>query len=74
VSVAKAPFANEVGAVGTLAALGSTVYAGGQFTRIGGRARSYIGALDATTARATAWNPQLNMFGTFALAVSGSIL
>jgi len=56
----------------TLAVSGSTVYAGGEFTSIGGQTRSYIAALDtATTGAATAWNP--NADGTvYALAVSGS--
>ena len=36
---------------------GSTVYAGGDFTSIGGQTRNYIAALDATTGAATAWNP-----------------
>ena len=40
-----------------LARSGSTVYAGGSFRSVGGRARSYIAALDARTGRATAWNP-----------------
>ena len=36
---------------------GSTVYAGGGFTSIGGQARNSIAALDATTGAATAWDP-----------------
>ena len=36
---------------------GSTVYAGGSFTSIGGQARNSIAALDATTGAATSWNP-----------------
>jgi hypothetical protein len=50
---------------------GSTVYAGGGFTSIGGQARNRIAALDATAGTATAWNP--NASGSvWALAVSGS--
>jgi hypothetical protein len=59
----------------TLAASGSTVYAGGQFNTIGGKSRNYIAALNATTGAATAWDPSAG--GAFypwvrALAVSGS--
>ena len=39
---------------------GSTVYAGGTFTSIGGQSRNRIAALDATTGLATAWNPAAN--------------
>jgi trimeric autotransporter adhesin len=43
-------------AVNALAVSGSTVYAGGLFTRIGGSRRDYLAALDAEGA-ATSWNP-----------------
>jgi hypothetical protein len=36
------------------------VYAGGQFTTIGGQGRNRIAALDAATGNATAWNPSAN--------------
>ncbi|MFH1148976.1 MAG: IPT/TIG domain-containing protein, partial [Actinomycetota bacterium] len=49
---------------------GSTVYAGGVFTSIGGQARNRIAALDASTGAATAWNPNANG-PVIALAVSG---
>ncbi len=39
---------------------GTTVYAGGYFTTIGGQARSRIAALDAITGRAMAWDPCAN--------------
>ena len=72
---------NEVGAatVDALAVTGSTVYAGGYFSSIGGEARNAIAALDASTGRATAWNPNASAgadaeFGAdvYALAVTGS--
>jgi predicted small secreted protein len=50
---------------------GTTVYAGGYFTSIGGQNRNYIAALDATTGKATSWNPNAN--GPInSLAVSGT--
>ncbi len=41
----------------SVAVSGSTVYAGGHFTGIGGQPRYKIGAVDASTGAATAWNP-----------------
>ncbi|MGZ4256035.1 MAG: hypothetical protein ACXVXL_03975 [Solirubrobacteraceae bacterium] len=56
------------------AVVGSNVYVGGYFTRIGGQRRNGIAALDAVTGRATPWNPnaQLAESGVGALAASGS--
>ena len=45
------------GGVGVLAVNGSTVYVNGDFTSIGGQARNYVAALDATTGLATGWDP-----------------
>ena len=56
---------------GTLAVSGSTVYAGGDFTSIGGQTRNRIAALDAATGLATAWDPDADN-RVLALAVSGS--
>jgi hypothetical protein len=54
-----------------LAISGSTVYAGGIFTGIGGQTRNRIAALDAATGLSTIWNPNANNT-VRALAVSGS--
>jgi hypothetical protein len=53
-----------------LAVDGSTVYAAGVFSSIGGQSRSYLAALDASTGLATAWNPGANG-EVVSLAVSG---
>jgi hypothetical protein len=50
---------------------GTAIYAGGLFTSIGGQARNYIAALDATSGLATAWNPNANS-SVSALAASGT--
>jgi hypothetical protein len=57
--------------VDALAVYGSTVYAGGGFSNIGGAARNRIAALDATTDtnNATSWDPNANA-DVKALAVS----
>lgn len=66
------PNASSGGAViNALAVSGSTVYAGGSFSTIGGQTRNSIAALDATTGNASAWNP--NSAGNInAIVVSGT--
>ena len=65
----------------SLAAFGTTVYAGGSFNgSIGGQTRRGVAALDATTGNATAWNPSLDLLGgvpggiAYAFAFSGSTI
>ncbi len=64
---------NANGSVFALAVSGSTVYAGGGFSTIGGRSRNRVAALDATTGNATAWDPNASSTVS-ALAVSGSTI
>src|SRR5262249_23164258 len=59
----------------SLVVTGDKVYAAGAFTSIGGQARNYLAALDATTGSATPWNPSASGGGdipwVWSLAVSG---
>jgi hypothetical protein len=50
---------------------GTTLYAGGGFTSIGGQNRNYIAALDATTGKALAWDPNSELTIS-SLAVRGT--
>jgi len=43
-----------------LAVHGGTVYAGGQFTSLGGNGQAYAGAVDTTSGMATEWSPRPN--------------
>ena len=63
------PNADNVGTA--LAVSGDTVYAGGEFTTIGGGQRLRLAALDATTGAAGGWNPGADA-RVNALAVAGS--
>ena len=68
VSTTWTPISNRI--VNALAISGSTVYAGGAFTTIGGTSRNYLAAI-ATDGTLSTWNPNAN--GTVnALAISGS--
>ena len=68
------------GAVNTVGVSGSTVYAGGTFTEIGGSLRERVAAVCATAkcegevaaGNATAWNPELLGAVVLTLAISGS--
>lgn len=50
---------------------GSTVYAGGYFTNIGGKDQNNFAALDAASGLNTSWNPNADN-GVVALAVNGT--
>ena len=54
----------DYGQVYALALSGRRVYVGGRFTKIGGQKRNCIAELDATTGRATAWNPDAGHYST----------
>ncbi|MEX2253232.1 MAG: hypothetical protein WD649_03695, partial [Thermoleophilaceae bacterium] len=60
------------GPVRALAVSGGAVYAGGDFTQIGGQARQRIAKLSATSGNTfSAWNPIAQAGNVHALAVSG---
>lgn len=62
------------GAVISLAVSGSDIYAGGNFTFIGGQYRNHIAAIDTSTGLATAWNPGVTGTNVSSLSISGSII
>jgi hypothetical protein len=49
------------------------VYAGGEFTNVGGQTRNRIAAIDAITGAATTWNPDASS-KVYSLLVSGGIV
>ena len=59
--------------VRALAVAGNTVYVGGCFNTVGGKARKNIAAVDATTGKPTDWDPQAN-YDVQALAVSDGVV
>ena len=59
--------------VETLAVAGSTIYAGGVFTTIGGQTRNNIAALSAADGTATTWDPNPNS-EVATLGVSGQLV
>jgi hypothetical protein len=70
---ARAAQATASASVNALLLDGNTLYAGGDFVRIGGTNRARIAALDATTGNATDWNPGVSN-AVNALALSGNTL
>jgi trimeric autotransporter adhesin len=61
------------GQVNAIAVVGSTVYAGGTFTSVGGQARSKLAAVNAADGSLTDWNP-ISSSTVSTLAVSGTTL
>ncbi|WP_287153841.1 DUF1349 domain-containing protein, partial [Candidatus Solincola tengchongensis] len=61
------------GPMGAFALSGTTIYAGGSFTDIGGAERHYLAAVDITTGSATSWDPLVNSY-VHSLACTGSTL
>ena len=59
--------------VNALAVSGTTIYAGGAFTTIGGQTRNNIAALNASDGLVTSWDPNANGV-VRALAVSGTTI
>jgi len=63
------------GNVFALVATCDTIFVGGDFHTIGGKERTNLAAISATTGEATDWNPDAPDFGgVFALALSGNTL
>jgi hypothetical protein len=66
--------ADANGTVYALALVGSTLYAGGDFSAIAGRARNRLAALDAASGAARSWNPDLGWGYVLTMAVHGTDL
>lgn len=52
---------------------GTALYAGGQFTTIGGQSRRHLAQLDPATGAVASWDPMANQ-SVFALAASGGMI
>jgi hypothetical protein len=66
------------GGVDALAASGSSLFIGGEFSRVGNVRRSYLAAVDAVTGQVLPWNPQadrsVGFTGERGIAVQGATL
>lgn len=58
-------------AVNAIAVSGSTVYIGGDFTHVDGKARTKVAAVDAGTGKVTSWAPQITSDQVLAIALAG---
>lgn len=65
------PGANSLADMFLLA--GDTLYAGGEFTQIGGKPRNYVAAIDVQTGQVTAWNPNAS-WPVLTMARSGDVM
>lgn len=63
----------DPGWVAALALVGDILYLGGDFTNVGGQARSNLAAIDVATGTVRLWNPGADG-SVFALAVGGTTL
>ena len=72
------PTTIDVGTTGAVRAAvlsGTTLYIGGDFTRINGTARKHLAAIDTTTGTLTAWNPTTDAtVRAFALDTANNVL
>ena len=67
------PVVSPFGSVAAIVPDGSTIYAGGEFTGMGGQARNNIAALSASTGLATSWNPNASA-RVYRIALAGPLV